>query len=212
MTSRGYGSRYRCRMVFSVEYVGRFPGEVQQIVAGADGNLYATVWTDGLNQGAVYRMMLTQVMPTAGGTGSADRVTAAAGTDRAVVSAGHDAPLHQCPTGATTPAIATRVSSGGSKPTVRCRRWCRGCRAVPCWMAVSQRHSRSVMTGCCMRVSARRVTTARPATRSPSRRRCPCPAKAACCGYSPTPARPKSSPQVCATRTTWRSGVTDRGT
>ncbi|MBK8020136.1 MAG: PQQ-dependent sugar dehydrogenase [Chloroflexi bacterium] len=52
----GFLRRIRVPEGFAVEPVGRFPGQVQQIVYGRDGALYATVLENGTRTGAVYRM------------------------------------------------------------------------------------------------------------------------------------------------------------
>ncbi len=41
---------------FALEFVGRFPGQVNQITYGTDGRIYATVLEDGTTSGAVYVM------------------------------------------------------------------------------------------------------------------------------------------------------------
>ncbi|MCU0513646.1 MAG: PQQ-dependent sugar dehydrogenase [Anaerolineae bacterium] len=56
----GFLQRLRVPAGFAVEFVGRFPGQVQQITYGSDGLLYATVLESGTQTGAVY------VLPPAG--------------------------------------------------------------------------------------------------------------------------------------------------
>ncbi len=41
---------------FDVTFVGSFPGQVQQIISGSDGRIYATVLENGTRSGAVYGM------------------------------------------------------------------------------------------------------------------------------------------------------------
>lgn len=52
----GFLRRIRVPEGFTVEYAGRFPGQVQQIVYGPDGRLYATVLENGTRNGAVYAL------------------------------------------------------------------------------------------------------------------------------------------------------------
>jgi len=48
--------RIRVPAGFALGFVGRFPGQVNQITYGTDGRLYATVLEDGTRSGAVYVM------------------------------------------------------------------------------------------------------------------------------------------------------------
>jgi glucose/arabinose dehydrogenase len=52
----GFLQRIRVPDGFTVEPVGRFPGQVNQIALGPDGRLYATVLENGSTSGAVYAM------------------------------------------------------------------------------------------------------------------------------------------------------------
>jgi glucose/arabinose dehydrogenase len=52
----GFLQRIRVPQGFSLSFVGRFDGQVQQMTYGADGRLYATVLEDGGVTGAVYVM------------------------------------------------------------------------------------------------------------------------------------------------------------
>ena len=52
----GFLQRIRVPDGFTVEAVGRFPGQVNQIAMGPDGRLYATVLENGSSEGAVYVM------------------------------------------------------------------------------------------------------------------------------------------------------------
>lgn len=52
----GFLQRIRVPEGFSVEAVGRFPGQVNQIAMGPNGRLYATVLENGTPNGAVYAM------------------------------------------------------------------------------------------------------------------------------------------------------------
>ncbi|MDL1902705.1 hypothetical protein FBR02_18285 [Anaerolineae bacterium CFX9] len=51
---RGYQRRISVPEGFEISFVGRFPGQVQQIAYGNDGRLYATVLERGSRMGAVY--------------------------------------------------------------------------------------------------------------------------------------------------------------
>lgn len=50
----GWQQRITVPPGFAVSFEGSFPGIVQQITTLADGRIAATVWEDGLSQGAVY--------------------------------------------------------------------------------------------------------------------------------------------------------------
>jgi hypothetical protein len=52
----GFLRRIQVPPNFTVEHIGRFPGQPMQIVYGPDGRLYATVLTDAGRNGAVYAM------------------------------------------------------------------------------------------------------------------------------------------------------------
>jgi len=52
----GFLQRIRVPQGFVVEFVGRFPGQVNQMTLGPDGRLYATVLENGSPNGAVYAM------------------------------------------------------------------------------------------------------------------------------------------------------------
>lgn len=52
----GFLERYRVPAGYALEYIGRFPGLVQQLAYGADGRLHATVLEDGTAFGAVYTL------------------------------------------------------------------------------------------------------------------------------------------------------------
>jgi hypothetical protein len=52
----GFLQRIRVSPGFQVEFVGRFPGQVMQIITGGDGRIYATVLENGSLYGAVYAM------------------------------------------------------------------------------------------------------------------------------------------------------------
>ncbi len=55
----GWLERIQVPSGYQVEFLGRFPGQVQQITYGGDGRLYATVLENGTRIGAVYRLMET---------------------------------------------------------------------------------------------------------------------------------------------------------
>lgn len=52
----GFMQRIRVPEGYVLEHVGRFPAQPIQIVYGPDGRLYATVWENGTQRGAVYVM------------------------------------------------------------------------------------------------------------------------------------------------------------
>ncbi|MDX1991970.1 MAG: PQQ-dependent sugar dehydrogenase [bacterium] len=52
----GFLQRIRVPAGFTLEHVGRLPGQPMQITYGPDGRLYATVLEDGTRSGAVYAM------------------------------------------------------------------------------------------------------------------------------------------------------------
>lgn len=52
----GWQARIRVSEGFTLSYVGRFNGQVQQIAVDGAGRLYATVLENGTRNGAVYRM------------------------------------------------------------------------------------------------------------------------------------------------------------
>ena len=53
----GFKERIQVPSGYRLDYVGRFPGQPQQITYGPDGRLYATVWEDAANRvGAVYAL------------------------------------------------------------------------------------------------------------------------------------------------------------
>ena len=52
----GFLERYRVPAGYALEYVGRFPGLVQQLAYGLAGRLHATVLEDGTAYGAVYTL------------------------------------------------------------------------------------------------------------------------------------------------------------
>jgi len=52
----GWQRRVRLSPGYALDYVGRFPGQVQQLTLGPQGALYATVWERGTAQGAVYSL------------------------------------------------------------------------------------------------------------------------------------------------------------
>ena len=52
----GFRERIRVPLGYTLEYVGRFPGLIQQIAYGLDGRLHATVLEEGTAFGAVYTL------------------------------------------------------------------------------------------------------------------------------------------------------------
>jgi hypothetical protein len=52
----GFMTRIQVPSGFTLEHVGRFPGQPMQVTYGPDGRLYATLLTDGARNGAVYAM------------------------------------------------------------------------------------------------------------------------------------------------------------
>ena len=52
----GFLERYRVPAGYALEYMGRFPGLVQQLAYGTDGRLHATVLENGTAYGAVYTL------------------------------------------------------------------------------------------------------------------------------------------------------------
>jgi len=59
----GWQQRVGLSPGYALEYVGRFPGQVQQVALGPQNIVYATVWERGTQEGSVYALVEGRARP-----------------------------------------------------------------------------------------------------------------------------------------------------